>query len=218
MYPPTNLTITVSAVLLITALILGAVPIIVRKGKSLHKTFGKLFFMVSVLAAISATYIGLVIFESDLMALSSIATIFVGLTGVRAIRMKRPDKKDHHKPQLLDWGIAIVFLIVCLYFFVAGLIKPRFLSEVTSLVSVIFASLSLFDFHLFTRTFVKVKHRMSWLYKHLGRMLIGYGLVITVLTQLMSGGRPSIMWIFPLVLTLVVIAIFSRIYQMKYEG
>lgn len=199
------------------ALASGAGAAISKKGRSLHRTFGKVFFFAMTPTVLIVLYLSFVN-NWQMLGLISSATLYMGFSGVRATKMKRPDKKSHHKPKLFDWILAAIFVLIYLYFFVNSILNQYYLAEVTMLVAVIFGSVIVFDLYLFTRTFVKVRHRMSWLYKHLGRMLMTYAMVMTILMALFFKGIPNLFWLAPAGGILIVIAAFSRYYQVKYEG
>lgn len=199
------------------AILVGSLSIVSRKGRSLHKSVGKLFFLLMLLSVVLIGIHGYYA-NADLLLLVCTGTFYMGLSGVRSVKMKRPDKRVQHLPKIFDWVMVGVFSIVFIVFIISGFVKNIFLSEVVSLAGVMMLSFVIFDVYLFTRKFVKVRHRMSWLYKHLGRMLYCWTLLATALIGLYYNGQPNYLWLAPTLGMALVIGGFLRFYQVKYEG
>ena len=199
------------------ALIIGFGALATKKGRVSHRTFGKLFFLLMMVSSVTIGVAGYY-YKSDILQLTSIGTVYMGLSGVRSLKMKRPDKGASHKPKALDWLMLLTFGVAYSYFIYTGFFTHKYLSEVNSLVAAVLMSFAVFDLYLFTRAFNKLTHRLSWMYKHLTRMILCHALLATSMIGLWLIGEIHYTWLAPIIVMGAVMTLFFRHYQLKYQG
>ena len=149
------------------ALLTGLVAVIARKGKTIHKRFGLLFYYAMILSGLSAMLIAVLPnHESPFLFAVGIFSLYFVLTGYRALRFKRriPDLK-------LDKAISVFMLLTG----VLMIFLPLILTRSINIILVVFGLLGIIFSTQDLRLFKNPKRlRSIWLRLHLGRMLGGY--------------------------------------------
>lgn len=149
------------------ALLTGLVAVIARKGKTIHKRFGLLFYYVMILAGVSAMLIAVLPnHESPFLFAVGIFSLYFVLTGYRALRFKRkvPDLK-------LDKTISVLMLITGILMISLPLVLTRSINMILVVFGLLGIVFSIQDLRLFKNP---KRLRSIWLRLHLGRMLGGY--------------------------------------------
>ncbi|URC12426.1 DUF2306 domain-containing protein [Flavobacterium sp. B183] len=149
------------------ALLSGFLSLASKKGKSIHKKSGKLFYYTMLLSAISAMIISILPKHQSpfLFSIGIFSSYFV-LTGYRALRFKKSDvnlKND----KIISGIMLATGLIMILY---NPLVNQSINIVLTAfgLVGLIFSSRDLMLFKNKTRL------KSVWLKLHLGKMIGGY--------------------------------------------
>lgn len=149
------------------ALVAGLTSIIAKKGKTIHKKFGLIFFYAMLSSGIIAMIVAILPnHESPFLFAVGIFSLYFVLTGYRALNFKR---KNHDFK--IDKLIATVMIITGILM----IFLPIILTKSINIVLVVFAIIGIFfsfkDLMLFKNT---SKLRKGWLKLHLGKMLGGY--------------------------------------------
>lgn len=149
------------------ALLTGLVAVIARKGETVHKRFGLVFYYAMILSGVSAMIIAVLPnHENPFLFVVGIFSLYFVLTGYRALQFKRkiPDLK-------LDKAISVLMLITGFLMLLLSLV----ITNSVSIVLVVFGLLGILFAFQDLRLFKNPKKlREKWLRLHLGRMLGGY--------------------------------------------
>ena len=149
------------------ALLTGLIAIIAKKGNTLHKKTGLVFFYAMMCSGISAMFIAVLPnHENPFLFAVGIFSLYFVLTGKRALnfKIKNPDLAIDKwiSKVMIGTGILMIFL-------------PLILTKSINIVLVVFAIvgivLSVRDLRLYKNP---ERLRKSWLKLHLGKMLGGY--------------------------------------------
>lgn len=149
------------------ALFSGLISIIARKGRTIHKKFGLLFFYSMMLSGIIAMIVAVLPNHKNpfLFAIGIFSLYFV-LTGKRALNFKRKN---------IDLKIDKLISIIMIITGVSMISLPIFLTKSINIVLVVFAIIGIIfsvkDLLLFNNP---KQLKKEWLKLHLGKMLGGY--------------------------------------------
>lgn len=91
-----------------TALLTGFVSIVTEKGRKVHRTSGKIFFVAMILVAVSAFIIAVAKSNSFLLAIS-IFSFYLNFFSYRALKNK------HAKHKWFDWLVIVLSTATCVY-------------------------------------------------------------------------------------------------------
>ena len=149
------------------ALLAGLAALIVKKGKSVHKKAGKVFYYSMLFSALSALIISVLPnHESPFLFAVGVFSSYFILTGYRALNYKM------HNPALtvdrtLSWIMILVGITMILY--------PLLLDGSVNVVLLVFGVVGIFfasrDFRLYKDP---KRLKKGWLKLHLGKMIGGY--------------------------------------------
>lgn len=149
------------------ALLTGCIAIIAKKGKSLHKKSGLLFYYAMLLSGIIAMVVAVLPnHENSFLFAVGIFSLYFVLTGKRALsfKTKTPDVR-------IDQWIAQLMIVTGILM----ILLPLLLTRTVNIVLLVFASvgilLSIRDLRLYRNP---EDLRKAWLKLHLGKMLGGY--------------------------------------------
>jgi uncharacterized membrane protein len=148
------------------ALLAGLVALIARKGKSIHKKFGLLFFYSMLMSALLALIIAtLPDHKSPFLFSIGIFSAYLILTGYRALQFKVNSVKPMDK--VLSWLMVVTGITMVLY----PIVLEQKINIVLTVFGIIGLSLSLRDLNLYRQP---EKLKRGWLKLHLGKMIGGY--------------------------------------------
>jgi uncharacterized membrane protein len=151
----------------IAALAAGLLAIVSKKGQTLHKKAGLLFYYTMLTTALLALLISVMPQHENpfLFAIGIFSTFFI-LTGYRALRFKHPN------PNLTaDKWIATVMLITGLAMVLVPLLVYQKINVVLAVFGVLGVVFSVRDLKLYQHP---EKLKPNWLKMHLGNMMGGY--------------------------------------------
>ncbi|CAM3997613.1 MULTISPECIES: hypothetical protein [Flavobacterium] len=173
------------------SLITGIASILLKKGNSQHKKTGKLFtFAMLVSTLISIPISCLPNHENPFLFLIGLFTIYLVLTGNRALTFKTKEKAE--RKDIIISGIMLVFSIIALFIGIYGYTQ----SIENSILYLFFGSFSLY---MTIKDFIFYKKRTpnDWLKNHIGKMI---GATIASITAFIVAGLEIgslISWILP---------------------
>ena len=154
------------------ALLCGALALISKKGSSLHKKSGNLFFYTMLSSAITAMVIALMPnHKSVFLLLVGVFSSYFIITGYRALRFKNSNTNPK-TDKIISLMMIVTSVIMIVFSF--------FLYSSFNIVLTVFGSVGLFlsvrDFRLYAD---KESLNKNWLRLHLGNMIGGYITAVT---------------------------------------
>lgn len=149
------------------ALFSGSISLVSKKGKSIHKKSGKLFYYTMLLSALTALIISaLPKHESPFLFSIGLFSSYFTITGYRALQFK--NKNINLKMDKIISGIMIITGILMILYNPLINQKINIVLTVLGLVGLLFSTR---DFLLFQN---KTNLQKVWLKLHLGKMIGGY--------------------------------------------
>lgn len=149
------------------ALLSGFLSLASKKGKSIHKKSGKLFYYTMLLSALTALIISsLPKHESSFLFSIGLFSSYFTITGYRALQFK--NKNINLKTDKIISGIMIITGILMILYNPLINQKINIVLTVLGLVGLLFSTR---DFLLFQN---KTNLQKVWLKLHLGKMIGGY--------------------------------------------
>jgi uncharacterized membrane protein len=179
----TQLLIFVHIVLGGIALVSGALAIIAKKGKKLHKISGKVFFYSLLTSAITSLVVSNLPNHNNsfLFSIGIFSSYFL-ITGYRSLYFKKPDCNLN-----FDKFMAVLIILTG----VTMILYPILFHSKINIVLLVFGLISLAfgirDINLFRD---KQKLKEKWLTLHIGKMLGGYIAAVSaffVVNQILPG-------------------------------
>jgi uncharacterized membrane protein len=149
------------------ALLAGLVSIIAKKGKTIHRKFGLIFFYAMVFSGIIAMIVAVLPnHESPFLFAVGIFSLYFVLTGNRALNFKRknPDLK-------IDKLISIIMIITGILMIILPIILTKSINIILVVFAIVGIIFSVRDLMLFKNS---ERLRKGWLKLHLGKMIGGY--------------------------------------------
>ena len=165
------------------SLLAGAVAILSAKGKSTHKSAGKVYFLAMTVVFITGIVVAGYQFNRFLFLIAFLSYYSV-FCGVRSLKLKQLHKGQ--KPQWFDWSAGIINALANFFFIGLGVyyIYHRGFASGGALLSIGFGVggiiLSYVNLEPFIRRPQKAYH---WYLSHIGNMMGGY---IATLTAFLS--------------------------------
>lgn len=149
------------------ALFAGLISIIAKKGETIHRKFGLIFFYSMLLSAIIAMVVAVLPnHESPFLFAVGIFSLYFVLTGNRALNFKRKN------PVLkIDKWISIIMIITGVLMISLPVILTKSINIILTVFAIIGIIFSVRDLALFKKP---ERLRKGWLKLHLGKMLGGY--------------------------------------------
>ncbi|QAA81136.1 DUF2306 domain-containing protein [Aequorivita sp. H23M31] len=149
------------------ALLAGLISMFARKGNTIHKKFGLMFFYSMIISGAVAMFVAVLPnHESPFLFSVGIFSLYFVLTGKRALNFRRKNP-DLRIDSLISIGMIITGVLMILL--------PIILTSSINIVLVVFAVvgilLSVKDLQLFKDP---QRLRKAWLKLHLGKMIGGY--------------------------------------------
>lgn len=187
------------------ALAMGAMAILSKKGKDLHRLGGKIYFWSMVLVVITAVVLSL-FKDIDFLLMVAVFSFYLCYTGYRATLQKRL------KPNLSDW-IVLAIAVVNAGFMIASF----------NVILMVFAGLSTIfgiqDIAIYLR-WRKQNKSNNWLTMHIGRMLGAYIATLTAFLVVNVQVDPAwIIWLAPTFVGSPLIGFYiSRVVRFGLKG
>ena len=200
-----------------TALTVGFVPFVAKKGGKWHNITGKIFYYAMVFVAISAFVLATMRFNPFLLMVG-LLTFYSTITGYRGLKLMR---QKATKGERRDWAL----LIFCTLLLVVTIWQTLTLtgtdnSGVIILVSVFASSLSIqlvADLRIFSGK--KPMKGKAWIRYHISRISGSYIAAVTAfLVNNIHTDPEFIAWLLPTALGMPAIAYFQRQYSDKKKA
>ncbi len=189
------------------ALLAGFISIVTRKGKQCHKASGKTFFYSMFISAVTALVIAVMPkHENPFLFVVGVFSLYLILTGKRALRFKRLKKSDS-----LFWDkcISIGMLLTGLGMTTVGLIYLN--TGNMFIVLTVFGVIGVLNALQDLRAHRDRKRlRNKWLPMHIGKITGGYIAAFTAFVVVNSVFPMLINWLLPTVLGSLYITYWIR--------
>lgn len=160
------------------ACLVGAIPILSRKGAPLHRLAGRVFVGLTAVLLASAWAMTALRFNPYFLALSATATMAV-FSGVRVLGRKRPDLRREDRAKPLDWAVTLAVVGIGLWV-LALVVTGRAGSRAAVASAVAYGALVYggWDLWRFARPTDWPFSPDLWTYEHLTKMLGAHGAVL----------------------------------------
>lgn len=149
------------------ALLAGFISMVAKKGKSIHKKSGLLFFYAMMLSGVNAMIVAVLPkHESPFLFAIGIFSLYFVLTGKRALnfKSKNPDLR-------IDKWISIIMILTGVLMILLPIIMTKTINIVLIVFAIVGIVFSIRDLLLFKNP---ERLREGWLKAHLGKMIGGY--------------------------------------------
>ncbi|MEM9885510.1 MAG: carboxypeptidase-like regulatory domain-containing protein [Bacteroidota bacterium] len=187
-----------------TALLIGAINIIGKKGNRAHRLTGGIFFWSMLVVAISAIAMSLMK-DNDFLLHIGVFTLYMNIAGYRSIKDKSL------MPNFFDIALLIFAFYNGIQMFISGqIILIVFASINTSLV--------INDLRIYRLIYIHQKlPKMTWLRRHIGMMLGTYLSTFTafLVVNINLGSYNWLVWLLPTFIITPLIALWTRKYRAK---
>ncbi len=191
-----------------TALVVGAVALLTKKGAKNHLLAGKIFYWAMTCIALSAVVLAIAK-SITFLFLIAIFSYYMNFTGTRTLQLKNVG--NGQSPALIDWvafGIAAVGSATMIG---SALLKYVPLPQAVGLFGLILLLFSLEDFFFLIGKF---KNKKNWLLRHIRRMCGAYIATFTAFLVVNVRTDPAyIAWILPTVIGTPIILYYARSYS-----
>ncbi|MEM6843593.1 MAG: hypothetical protein AAF632_15305 [Bacteroidota bacterium] len=194
-----------------TALTVGVIPFVAKKGGKLHNATGKVFYYAMVFVATSA--FGLAIYRfSPFLLMVGLLTLYATITGYRGLQLKRQRAK---RGQIRDWvllftvGLGLIFTVwqTIAQFGIENTGILILVSVFGSLLTVNLVS----DIHLFSGR--KKMTNKSWIRYHISRISGAYIATVTAfLVNNVQTDPAFIAWLLPTIIGVPLVSVLRRRY------
>ena len=182
-------------------LVTGISILFIKKGTALHKTLGKIFSIGMLISAIISIPVCMLPKHENLfLALIGFFSIYLIITGNRAIRLK--NKIGNNTDYFISYFMVSISIIM-IFIGIIGILKGFYGNLLYLFFGVVGLRLAIGDFTLY-------KNKQTWLRSHIGKML---GALIASITAFMVAGLQinSIWaWIVPSVIGTIYIYYWIR--------
>jgi hypothetical protein len=187
-----------------TALLTGTAILFIRKGGTVHRRTGLVFFIALIAVSLSAFLLSAVRPNAFLFMIG-VFTLYQGLSGYRAVkvRLRRTDA----------WDLLITFL---------GAANAVAMCISGQIVLMVFGGISVFlvigDLRVYAFTFRdKPVPRLTWLQRHIGHMMGSYIATVTAFLVVNFSSSPLgvFVWFAPTVVVVPLIFIWTRRYTKR---
>lgn len=157
----------------------GLLPILARKGSSLHRWAGRTFVALMSLLLATAWVMTALRFNAYFAALSATATLTV-FSGTRVLKRKRPDLDPRQRATPLDWAATLAVVGVGLWALIL-LLTGRTTSPRPTTIALVYACFLYggWDLWRFIQPTAWPFSPDLWTYEHLVKMLSAYGAVLS---------------------------------------
>lgn len=198
------------------ALVVAPGAMLTVKGGRAHRRWGKIYFWLMAVVALTAVVLGLwrpVTF----LVLVAVFSFYAAFTGYRVLGRKRADRGD--QPTRLDWIAALVTLGASLALVVLGLVPPSPTWAPRPTVAVVLgtvgAALAARDLRRFARPPADPRH---WWFHHMTGMLTSYIAAVTAFSVVNFAFLPTtVRWLWPTLIGTVGIVAWVRYYRIRFE-
>jgi hypothetical protein len=212
--------INASRVVLVVHILFGTVALFVapfamltHKGGIWHRRWGKVYFWSMAVVALSAVALSL-LRPQLFLPLVAVFSFYLAFTGYRVLYRKTPRQPAN----MLDWGGTVLMLLGGVGLACYGIYLLRTSSFGT--VAIVFGGIGLLLAIADTRAFLRPPDdKRAWWFTHMTRMLAAYIATVTAFSAVNFQFLPPLpRWLWPTVLGVVGITVWTRYYQKKFYG
>jgi uncharacterized membrane protein len=207
-----------------TALTVGIVPMVAKKGGKLHRTAGKIYAWG--MYGVSATTLGLFLLNPgkplfQFLLCIALLGFYLTFSGVRSITLHRKHQNSRTADRLVAWVTLVVSVLMFLYggylIFIAQIHHTTaFLGILYFVFGPALGSAAHADVKDFTSNVPQEK--MRWFFNHFIRMLSAYIATFTAFCVVNVHFLPPLMvWIFPGVIGGTIITLLVKKYNRKFN-
>ena len=197
------------------ALVIGILPMVVKKGGKLHNVSGLIY--VIAMAGVAATALPLAYRGSNyFLASIAVFSFYMCFTGYRFTKLKA-----NKKGSVIDIGVSIFTAITSLgmYYIAIMAILQGVPAMILGLVLGVFGTICLLMSASDLKRYFLSKEdgKMDWFFSHLGRMIGSYIATFTAFAVQNSPIQPAIInWLGPTVIGTIAIVFTVRYYRKKF--
>lgn len=199
------------------ALIAGLGAMFTKKGSTIHRNFGKIYFwsMTTVFTGALALAIG---HHRDFLLMVAFFSYYMTVRGYRILYLKKLSAGQ--KPTWLDWTISTISGVFILYLFFWGVYE---LSQGVGMgvVGLVFGAIGSSFLFQDVKNFIRPpKEKMHWWYGHIASMGGSYISAVTafVVVNIQIGQLNWILWILPALIGGSLIGRSIRYYKLQHTG
>jgi hypothetical protein len=212
---------TMSALLLVhilagvTALAVAPIAMVTAKGGPTHRRWGKVYFWMMAVVAVTAVPLGLWR-PNYFLILVAVFSFYFAFRGYRILLRKNPERGDGARA--VDWGAAVATFLASAALVVLGISQPSPLWVRLAPVAIVFGIgggvTTGFDMVRFVRP---PTERMAWWYGHMGGMLGSYIATVTAFSVVNFDFLPTVArWLWPSVVGTPLIVLWIAYYKRKF--
>lgn len=186
-----------------TALTLGLIALLTKKGSKSHINSGNIFFWAMLASAILAIIVTMIPqHESPFLLVVGIFSTYLILSGKRAV---------HYKAENLNLTFDKLLAFIMLGTALCMISVPIILNGKMNIILTVFGAIGLLLAVQDLRGFKnRIKLKDSWLQAHLGKMIGGYISAVTAFLAVGQYFHPLVNWLGPTVIGVPLIIIWTR--------
>jgi hypothetical protein len=151
-----------------TAFFLAPIPMLTFKGGDVHRRFGRYYFWLTVIMALTGAVVAL--YQPDFfLVMIAVFAFYFAFRGYRVVLTRGSG------PSALDWLVAVVTFVACLAMVVLGIWRPAGIPLPETSVAVIFGGLGVYGSGADLLSFRQPPtDQHAWYYSHINGMLGSY--------------------------------------------
>ncbi|HMT30712.1 MAG TPA: DUF2306 domain-containing protein [Bacteroidia bacterium] len=199
------------------ALIVAPVAMIVKKGGSQHRLWGKVFFWSMLLVAISA--LGMSAIKSNIfLAMVGVFSFYLVASGYRALYRRKVN--SFSDVEWVDWLLVTVSGLFCVGLILLGiLVLLKNGTTPLGYIALVFGALGSRSVLNDIKSFSKADHhKENWMYHHMGGMIGGYIATVSAFSAVNMHFLPGIVqWLWPTFLGVPLLMFWISKYKKKKE-
>ncbi len=183
------------------ALLAGTAILLLRKGNTAHRRFGRVFFVALIMVSLSAFALS-IIRPNPFLFMVGVFTLYQGLGGYRAVIHRSL------QPAWRDWAVTAMGAANALAMLWTG-----------QLVLLVFGGISAYMVVGDLRTYVLVRKKkpvpkLLWLQRHIGHLMGAYIATVTafLVTNATASTLGAVVWFAPTVVGVPLLVYWSRRY------
>ena len=198
-----------------TALVVAPVAMVTAKGGPAHRRWGKVYFWMMAVVAVTAVPLGFWRPNYFLM-LVAVFSFYFAFRGYRVLLRKHPERGDGARA--LDWSAAIATFVASTALIAFGILRPTALWVTVAPVAIVFGiggvGAAGFDMVRFVRP---PPERMAWWFSHMAGMLGSYIATVSAFSVVNFDFLPTVArWLWPSVVGTPLIVLWIIYYKLKF--
>ncbi len=198
------------------ALFVAPIAMLTLKGGRTHRRWGKVYFWMMAVVALTAVVLALwrpIVF----LALLAVFSFYSAFSGYRVLSRKRPEKGE--RATALDWAAAVVTFAASGALAILGILRPGAAWERVGVVPVVFGllgvALSGLDLWRFARPSAD---RNAWWFNHMTGMLGSYIAAVSAFSVVNFAFLPTTArWLWPTAVGTPLITLWIRHYKLRFR-